>query len=645
MLQEHKEIMKNIIYAVETGGQVYGNKKYDDYTEAYTNTPNEHGITIGAGQWYGSEAQRLILDIFKTDTVFFRKLDNAQLEHDMEELDWSIYRPKKDSNVAKCIIKIISSDIGIQCQDKLMYEQIDEYEKEITKLGITDIKAIMMCINIRHLGGLNAVKRILNKSKSYTVDSIYDALKTDQNDLSSNTQVGDKLFWSRHEQVYKWINEKVGDNMDNYFGTVIDVANTYVGYIEKSSSENLDSKTANKGTNNYTKFSRDINAIGLMGCQAQPWCCTYQFAIEVEAYGLNQALKNWNMTKDTYVGYNCFSTYNAFLKAGKTSKTPKLGCLVIFTFSHVGRVVKIDGNTITVNEGNTSAKTYDRNGGQVAVKTYNINDPKIKGFCIIDYDKEIYEPWICTGTATCTGDDVKVRKTPNGTKLGSLYKGNRFEVDGQKDGKWIHVKVAGIGIGYIYEDYVKYDEISLPPSTIPELTIPFKDILKSDYYHDAVKWAVENTFAVGMTEDLFDPMGDCTRADALTFLWRVKGKPESKTSVNPFIDVRETDYFYKAILWAVENNIAAGVNENIFAPYSQVNRADFISFLWRFNNSPKDGLYDYNKFEDVPVNAYYYNAVMWAYKTGVTAGLTETVFGANEPCTRGQVITFLYRSK
>lgn len=160
------------------------------------------------------------------------------------------------------------------------------------------------------------------------------------------------------------------------------------GYIEKASKQNLLDKLLNRGTSNYTKYSDDINKLGLRGCQGQPWCATYQFWQEVQEFGLEKALKNWNMTKSTYVGYNCFSTYNKFKAAGKVSMTPKLGALVIFKSSHMGRVTKISGNTFSTNEGNTSPKAYDRNGGMVANKTYSINDSNIKGFCIIDYEEE-----------------------------------------------------------------------------------------------------------------------------------------------------------------------------------------------------------------------------------------------------------------
>lgn len=206
---------------------------------------------------------------------------------------------------------------------------------------------------------------------------------------------------------------------------IIDIELKEIGYIEKASNANLDSETANKGLNNYTKYSRDINALGLKGYQGSAWCCTHQFWVEVQAVGFEQALKNWHMTKSSYVGYNCFSTYNKFKAAGKTSKKPKLGCLVVFTFSHIGRVIEIDGDYITTVEGNTSAATYDRNGGMVARKKYKYNDPKIKGYCIIDYD----------GVAV-TGSSLKIGST--GSEVKELQQNlNKLGYNcGAADGVW-----------------------------------------------------------------------------------------------------------------------------------------------------------------------------------------------------------------
>ena len=162
------------------------------------------------------------------------------------------------------------------------------------------------------------------------------------------------------------------------------------GYVEKASAIGLDSKLANKGSANYTKYSRDINALGLNGCQGQAWCCTHQFWLEVQEFGVDKALEHWCMTRKTYVGYNCFATYNAFKAKGRVGMIPKLGAVVIFTFSHAGRVIAIDYDRymFACEEGNTSSNLADRNGGQVKIKWRSFYDSTIKGFCYIDYGKD-----------------------------------------------------------------------------------------------------------------------------------------------------------------------------------------------------------------------------------------------------------------
>lgn len=171
---------------------------------------------------------------------------------------------------------------------------------------------------------------------------------------------------------------------------LISLARSEEGYVEKASNQNLDSKTGNKGTNNYTKYSRDVNDAGLRGCQGQAWCATSAFWLDLKTFGVDKALQLWNMNRYTYVGYSCFSTYNIFSTCGKVGKTPKLGALVVFTFSHMGRVLRIyTQNGITYFdcwEGNTSSNLNDRNGGMVKIKKRRADDPTIKGFCYIDYD-------------------------------------------------------------------------------------------------------------------------------------------------------------------------------------------------------------------------------------------------------------------
>ena len=192
--------MKKILYAVETGGQVYGKQDYKDFTQAYTNSSAEHAITIGAGQWYATEAQRLLKLIHTTSPETYKKYDpKNEVWNDVVKKDWSKYQLKKTSAKAKIIVNLISSPAGIKCQDQLMYEQIDEYETEVRKLGVTDKRAVGECINIRHQGGYGAVTRVLAKTKGgYTLDNIYKAMSTD-----TGNQVG--TYKTRQQKVYTWL--------------------------------------------------------------------------------------------------------------------------------------------------------------------------------------------------------------------------------------------------------------------------------------------------------------------------------------------------------------------------------------------------------------------------------------------------------
>lgn len=195
-----KDVMKKILYAVETGGQVYGNQAYDDFTEAFTNSSTEYAITIGAGQWYATEAQRLLKLIHEKYPDTWKKYDpNNYVWNDVVNKNWSTYRISKESGRAKIIQRLISSPGGIVCQDQLMYEQIEEYETEIRNLGITEAKSVGMLINVRHQGGYGAVTRILGKTKKpVTLDTIYAALNTD-----TGNQVG--AYRTRQQKVYTWL--------------------------------------------------------------------------------------------------------------------------------------------------------------------------------------------------------------------------------------------------------------------------------------------------------------------------------------------------------------------------------------------------------------------------------------------------------
>ena len=172
-------------------------------------------------------------------------------------------------------------------------------------------------------------------------------------------------------------------------------------------------------------------------------------------------------------------------------------------------------------------------------------------------------------------------------------------------------------------------------------TKTFADVPANAYYKKAVDWAVENGITSGTSETTFAPDATCTRAQTVTFLWRAAGSPEPTKQDNPFTDVKADAYYYKAVLWAVENGITSGTTATTFAPDATVSRAQVVSFQYRLAGAPKaEGT---NVFTDVPANAYYRDAVLWAAQNGITSGTTATTFAPNVGCTRSQIVTFLYR--
>ena len=169
----------------------------------------------------------------------------------------------------------------------------------------------------------------------------------------------------------------------------------------------------------------------------------------------------------------------------------------------------------------------------------------------------------------------------------------------------------------------------------------FVDVFPGDYYYDAVLWAAENGITGGVDDTHFAPNAPCTRAQAVTFLWRAAGCPAPQSHAMPFTDVAEGSYYHDAVLWAVENGITKGTSDTTFSPNAICTRAQIVTFLWRSQKSPADGTA--NPFTDVAADAYYADAVLWAAESGVTSGTTATTFSPNATCTRAQIVTFLYR--
>ena len=171
----------------------------------------------------------------------------------------------------------------------------------------------------------------------------------------------------------------------------------------------------------------------------------------------------------------------------------------------------------------------------------------------------------------------------------------------------------------------------------------FRDVDSGDYYYDAVRWAVDEGITAGTSATTFSPDAACTRAQVVTFLWRANGSPEPKSSVNPFTDVAAGSYYEDAVLWAVEQGITAGTSDTTFSPDASCTRGQIVTFLWRANGSPAAA--SSASFTDVSADAYYYDAVAWAASNGITSGTSATTFSPDMACTRGQIVTFLYQDR
>ena len=171
---------------------------------------------------------------------------------------------------------------------------------------------------------------------------------------------------------------------------------------------------------------------------------------------------------------------------------------------------------------------------------------------------------------------------------------------------------------------------------------PFSDVAGGAYYNEAVRWAVKNGVASGTDAKHFSPDAACTRGQAVTFLWRAAGCPAPALAENPFADVKSTDYCYDAVLWAVQTGVAKGTSASTFSPDAPCTRGQIVTFLYRVAGSPSG--YANSGYTDVPETSYCAAPVAWAVALRVTSGTSAITFSPDALCTRAQIVTFLYRA-
>ena len=239
-----------------------------------------------------------------------------------------------------------------------------------------------------------------------------------------------------------------------------------------------------------------------------------------------------------------------------------------------------------------------------------------------------------TPAAAPKGTTVTITAKPdNGYKLDKLtvtdQSGNRLSLNDQGNGKYTFTMPSGkVNVDAAFSKIAA--------------SVSFRDVKQSDYYYDAVKWAVEKGITEGTSAETFSPHASCTRAQTVTFLWRAAGSPEPTGIANPFSDLSPNAYYYKAVLWAVENGITQGTSTDTFSPDATVTRGQTVTFLHRAAGAPSHG--GNAAFFDISDDDYYSDAVAWAEQNGITSGTGNGKFAPNAVCTRAQIVTLLYRA-
>ena len=313
------------------------------------------------------------------------------------------------------------------------------------------------------------------------------------------------------------------------------------------------------------------------------------------------------------------------------------------------------GTTVNIYAGTKSGYTF--NGWTSDDVTVLSASSKNASFVMPDKDVTVKANWTYNGSSGGGGYTYYTIKATAGVN-GSISPSGNVSVREGRDQTFtitpdkgyavakvlIDSKNVGAVKSYTFENVKKSHTIEvvfMKAGGNPQTGV-FVDVATGSYYEDAVDWAVENGITQGTDDTHFSPDGICTRAQAVTFLWRAAGSPAAKSSAMPFTDGKAGSYYYDAVLWAVENGITKGTSATTFSPDQNCSRAQIVTFLWRSEKSPAAGTV--NPFTDVKSDAYYADAVLWAVKDDVTKGTTATTFSPDDNCTRAQIVTFIWRA-
>ena len=325
------------------------------------------------------------------------------------------------------------------------------------------------------------------------------------------------------------------------------------------------------------------------------------------------------------------------LKVGETAAvnaevSPAVEGAELLWYSNNSSVATVDAKGTVTGVKAGTADVLIRLKGQEEVETtvkVTVNEETPKTVPLQDFSVEEKSVTLKAKDATA----LTVKYIPaDATERPEWSSSNESIVAVDKEGK---LTATGVGTATVTAKW-KLKTVTIDVKTL------FSDVDEDQYYYAPVYWALENGITSGMNPTDFKPNKFCTRGQIMTFLWRINGSPEPDPKNNPFTDVTEDHFYFKPVLWAYQSGMTAGTSATTFSPEAFCSRAQVVQFIWGCQKNKETKTVG---FTDVSKTAYFYHAVKWAYHNGITAGTSKTTFGPYEACTRGQIVTFLYKCK
>ena len=479
MTSKEKEIMTNIIGGVESGGQIYGERKYSAYVPPYNASPDEHTITLGWAQFYGGNAYKLINNIYKNNPSVIPENIKSMLNKDWVTIRWNPTNAQKQS-----LISAITSEVGKKCQDELFIEITEPIIKE-AETYTDDVGCQIMYVEIAHLGGNSAAKRIFNKiSKPYTVDKIFNTLLLDQSDYSNNNQVGDKTYQSRHECCVKWIKQYLYNNSATTTTKGSDnVAEQEIlggQFISNSGSDENGRATGGKAGDQTQKEWT------IRGWYNRPWDCVLRHPDTNVARKISElAIK---AARNDKIGYNQNNRNSYWLLLRSAGYDPAKITTPCDADCSAGVIanVKAVGYLLGITKLQNIWATYTGNMRQAFYEA---------GFQILSGNKFLTSPdYLLPGdillndvhhTATCVSTGIYAKKTTESTTPTTTPTTSTATQSQSTSGKWIGIVNKNNAKARTWAGK-KYDQVSFSPlkkGTKIEIQYSLKSAAGNDWYY------------------------------------------------------------------------------------------------------------------------------------------------------------------